>query len=125
MRVFRQLRFVLSVFQRVKRHLADRPQRLPRQIVPPDVKAAPARVKVKANVKPVFVPQFDDPHDRQPRHGRVSFLVHLGVKNPPRFQVFANRDVVAHVRIHPETLFVFAHVLRVFVQLAKRLRDDL
>ena len=125
MRVFRQLWFVPTVFQRIKRHLAHRPQRLARQIVPPNVEPAPVRVKIIAHVKSVFVPQLDDPRHQQPRHGRVPLLVHLRIENPSRFQVFANRNIVAHVRIYLEALLVFAHVLRVFVQLAKRLRDDL
>ena len=125
MRVFGYLRLVLAFLQRVKRHFAYRPQRLPRQIVPPDVKPAPVGVKVRAHVIAARVPQLHNPNRRQPRHGRVPLLVHVGVKNPPRLQILPHRDVVAHVRVYLETLFVFAHVLRVLVQLTQRLRDNL
>ena len=124
-RIFRDLRLVAPVLHRVKRHLAYGAQRLSRQVVPPDVQPAPVRVKVVAHVVAVFVPQLHHARGQHPRNRRVPFLVHIRIKNPARFQVFANRDVIAHVRVYLETLFVFAHVLRVLVQLTKRVRDQL
>ena len=72
-----------------------------------------------------LLPRLHHARDQHSRNGCVPFLVHIDAERPARFQVFANRDVIAHVRVYLETLFVFAHVLRVLVQLTKRVRDQL
>ena len=124
-REFRNLRHVLPVLQRREADLAERPQRLSLQVVPPYGKASSVPCQVKGDVPSVLVRQLNHPVDDVSRHRGASVLADGQAHHPLGLEIFSHRDVIAHVRVDFECLLVFAHVLRVFPELPQRLRDDL